>query len=114
MVWPDTTRMRFFDDVRDSYRQAADSIDGLFMPCGEAWRAAWRRNGAFPLYSADGFHPGPLGTYLAALVIVHRITGRSPRALPSRVTVPGGISIDLDTRSAQLLRDAAFEADSIF
>ena len=42
-VWPDITRVAFFDDVSESYRQAAASADGLLLPAGEAWRAAWRR-----------------------------------------------------------------------
>ncbi len=114
MVWPDTTRMAFFDDVRDSYRIAADSVHGLFLPCGEAWRAAWRRDPSLPLYGADGFHPGPMGTYLAAMVIVHRLTGRSPRGFATSLTGPGdGITISLDGPTARLLQDAALEVDAL-
>lgn len=105
MVWPETARVHVFNDVRDSYRITADSVHGLFLPCGEAWRAAWRRNAPVALYSADGLHPTGAGTYLAALVIVQRLTGRSPRGLPG---------LGLDAGLASLLQDAAFEADSTY
>lgn len=73
MVWPDRTRLAFFDDVATSYRVAADSTGSMFLPAGEAWRAAWRRDSTLQFFGKDGFHPEPLGTYLAALVIVDRL-----------------------------------------
>ena len=69
MVWPPVDRLAFFDDVRDSYRAAADAVGGMFIPAGESWRAAWRRNDALRLYGQDGFHPSPLGTLTAALTV---------------------------------------------
>ena len=40
MVWPSKARFFDFDGVLDSYRTAADSVDGYFFPAGEAWRVA--------------------------------------------------------------------------
>jgi hypothetical protein len=84
-VWPSATRRGDFDRVAESYRGAADLIGGDLFPVGEAWRAAWARDPALPLYGPDGFHPSPLGSYLAALVIFEALTGR----LPEVVDVPG-------------------------
>ncbi|MEO8453324.1 MAG: hypothetical protein ABI647_26285, partial [Gemmatimonadota bacterium] len=69
MVWPAHADLADFDDVRMSYLLAAQAVGGLFLPAGEAWRAAWAVDPTLPLYGADGFHPSELGTYLAALVM---------------------------------------------
>ncbi len=79
MVWPPNGSVSTtFDAVRDHYAEAADSIDGLFLPAGEAWRTAWGVDPTLKFYGTDGFHPSPLGTYLAALTIYSGLVGRSP------------------------------------
>ena len=111
-VWPDITRTAFFDDVSESYRQAAASTDGALLPAGEAWRAAWRREPALALYAADSFHPNERGTYLAALVITAQLLGRSPVGLASALArAEGGAPAFTPTASeATLLQEAAAEA----
>ncbi len=101
-VWPDSAfgvRLSFPAVIR-SYRAAADASLALFLPAGEAWRAAWRRNARMPLYGPDGFHPSKLGTTLAALVIVAGLT-HTPLA---RIALP------YPARTAKLLRVAASDA----
>ena len=87
-------------------------MDGLLLPAGEAWRAAWRRDRNLALYGADNFHPSPLGSYLAALVIVQGITGRTASPLPRRLDSPAGLfpRIELSEAEAKLLHDAAGDA----
>jgi hypothetical protein len=75
MVWPAKVRLGDFERVSGSYRLAAEDVGGLLLPAGDAWREAWARDPALPLYAADDFHPSALGSYLAALVIVKAITG---------------------------------------
>ena len=107
MVWPSLARKGDFDRVRDSYAIAASDVSGLFIPAGEAWRAAWKREPTVALYSADGFHPTPQASYLAALVIVSRLTGRDVSSLPFR---PSGWPADwLPPDRARLLQEAAAE-----
>lgn len=84
-VWPESARASAFADVTRSYFEAAASVDGLFLPAGEAWRAASRRSPALELYGPDGFHPTPRGTYLAALLITAQLLARSPVGLASDV-----------------------------
>jgi hypothetical protein len=103
MVWPSRERFGDFDGVRASYTNAAKDVNGLLLPAGDAWRAAWRRDAHLALYGADNFHPSPLGSYLAALVIVHRLTGGLPSS-PLRLG-----SLELTSRQAALLRDAALD-----
>jgi len=101
-VWPSAARRGDFDAVIASYKGAADLTHGLLLPAGDAWRAAWRRDPDLALYGPDGFHPSPLGSYLAALTIVHALTGRFPPA----ASAPPGISAS----GFELLRAAVIDA----
>jgi hypothetical protein len=113
MVWPSSSRTSDFDDVSQSYRLAARQVDGLLFPVGEAWRAAAKRNGKLDLYSADGLHPTPAGSYLAALVMYERLYGRSPVGLPGKLSLKKDESaaVDLPDAEAKLLQEAAAEAN---
>ena len=84
MVWPDITRRFAFPDVLTSYRNAAAAVHGIFAPAGDAWLAAWELDPPLELYS-DGLHPTLSGTYLAALVILHRVRGIEPTAVPVEI-----------------------------
>lgn len=109
MVWPSTARSFDFDRVSESYRLAAESVDGLLFPAGDAWRAAWRRNAGLALYGGDGFHPSALGTYLAALTIVAVIHERSPVGLARSIRV-GSSTLAIPAATAAMLQEAAAEA----
>jgi hypothetical protein len=106
MVWPEANRRDAFDAVSRSYAQAAEAVNGMLFPVGEAWRAAWRRDPEIPLYGPDGFHPTPTATYLAALVMYQQISGRSPVGLPPSTEMPAD--------RASLLQQAAQEANAQF
>ena len=108
MVWPSNARRGDFPGVSASYAAAARDVNGLLLPAGEAWLAAWRRDREMPLYSTDGFHPSAAGSYLAALVITQRLTGRSPIGLPA--TLSGArLSLTLPAAQARVLQEAAAE-----
>ena len=82
MVWPSQQRRGDFSGVSQSYRAAASEVGAIVMPVGDAWREAWAKDPKLALYGPDGFHPSPMGTYLAALVIYRQLTGTAPPALP--------------------------------
>lgn len=105
MVWPDATRLAFFDDVSLSYRMAADSSGAGLYPAGEAWRAAWARHPPLALYGPDSFHPSLMGSYLAALTIYRGVTGRTPPSLTGLGISPG---------AEDILQAAAAEAATTF
>jgi hypothetical protein len=111
-VWPPANRAQAFDAVTASYAQAARDVGGTLVPVGEGWRAAWRKDASLQFYGPDGFHPSPLGTYLAALMFFERITGRSPIGLPAPSTSRRAAlgSIHLDARQLPLIQQAAAEA----
>ncbi len=111
MVWPARARAFDFDGVARSYALAAEAADGLLLPAGDAWRAAWRRDPDLALYGGDGFHPSMAGSYLAAAVIFQGLTGRDPRELPARLELPPkGRPLILEPELAHRLQEAAAEA----
>ena len=105
MVWPSSDRRGDFEGVRRSYAGAAHEVGGIFLPVGEAWREAWRRDGRLNLYSRDGFHPTILGSYLAALVMYQAFFHRSLVGLP-----PLGVAVD----RARLMQEAAQTVNAPF
>ena len=113
MVWPAEDRSFDFDGVSDSYRTAAEQVDGLLYPAGEAWRAAWVRDPTLELYGPDRFHPSLLGSYLVALVIYEQLSGKDPRELPPEIPIPGG-KVVLSQSVADAVQSAAVEANAQF
>ena len=83
-VWPDARRIAAFDRVIDSYWLAAQSVDGIAIPAGNAWKKIVDAGGASLLYSKDGFHPSIAGTWLAALVTYRTLVGDLPPAALTR------------------------------
>ena len=113
MVWPESARPAAFDAVRDSYLAAAEAVGGVFIPAGEAWRTAWAVDPSLPLYGPDGFHPSALGTYLSALVLYERVTGRDARGLPTRINV-GGRPLPAAEGAIRRMQAAAHETNARF
>ncbi len=109
MVWPARNRPEDFEGVAASYRQAARDVGGLLLPAGEAWRIAWGLDPKLELYSSDGLHPSPAGSYAAALVLYAGLTGRSPIGLPATVALSSG-RLALPEEEAKILQKAAAEA----
>jgi hypothetical protein len=109
-VWPSQFRSFDFPNVRASYRAAADAIDALFAPAGEAWQRAWQQDPTLLLYASDGLHPTPMGTYLAALVIFQRVYGRSPVGIQDVARV-GGTAQSWSASLVRLLQEAAAAAN---
>lgn len=83
MVWPSRVRRGDFPGVSQSYAAAANTVGGLLLPVGDAWRKAWGIDAGLALYDADGFHPSYLGTYLAALVIYRQVFNELAPASPT-------------------------------
>ena len=97
MVWPESARTHAFDAVYDSYYGAAEAVNGLFMPAGQAWIHVWDQNPELLLYGPDGFHPSPLGSAVAALTIYRVLFNEDVSDLPSRMVPisPGLPTLDL-------------------
>ena len=93
MVWPSQTRRGDFPGVSQSYAAAAKAVDGLLLPVGDAWRAAWLADATLPLYASDGLHPSASGTYLAALVIYAQLFGAPAPSVPVPPAAQAGASV---------------------
>jgi hypothetical protein len=111
MVWPSADRLAFFDAVRESYTLAAEDVDGMLIPAGEAWREVWRRDPKVALLRRDGVHPTPAGSFTVALSIFGMLCGRSPVGLPARVRLANGSHAQLAPELTPLLQEAAAEAN---
>jgi len=108
MTWPSSDRPQDFPQVLASSQSAARAVGGVVFAAGQAWTSALAQNPSLPLYGSDGYHPAPLGTYLAALVIYEGITGHDARRLPSRAVV-GGRPVPADTSTVRMLQRVAHE-----
>ena len=102
-VWPPKSREAFFNAVSGSYADAAGAVHGLFLPAGDAWLAAWKADPQLALYGRDEFHPSPLGSLLAAMVISRALTGLP---VPEAAVLTHGRQ-STDQRVWRTLRDAA-------
>jgi hypothetical protein len=107
MVWPDRSRLSWFDRVRDSYALAARDVSGYFLPAGEAWRAAWRVTPGLVLYGGDDFHPSMAGTYTAALTIFAALSGKPTLGLPAPSAVDAVLAERLQRAALEALDDYA-------
>lgn len=87
-VWP----VKLDSAVRTSYRSAAIAaiaVNGIFIPGGEAWRAAWATDPDLALYGDDEFHPSRLATHLVAIVHFAILYDRPATDLPDVADVTG-------------------------
>ncbi len=108
MVWPFENRKFDFDRVHESYQLAAKGVDGIFVPSGEAWRAAWKQKPDLKLYS-DGLHATPLGSYLAAGVIYKVLYNETSLELPAKLKTASA-KIELSAQELALARQAIIDA----
>jgi hypothetical protein len=106
-VWPTVDRAVDFPRANESYRIAAESVQGILFPVGEAWLAAQRIDRSIPLYAFDGLHPGAEGSYLAALVMYATLYGKSPAGLPASLRLRNGTSFVVASNAAAALQAAA-------
>lgn len=108
-VWPAIDRVQYLDDAIESYRLAAQVVDGWSFPGGLAWKHAWAMQRSLPLYGPDQFHPSVLGSYTVALVIVSVLTGESPVGWPLVLDV-AGTRVEIPVAQGAIAQEAAGRA----
>jgi hypothetical protein len=116
MVWPPRSGPGTFQEVSGSYGRAARDVHGLLLPVGDAFRAAVKTDSQVALFAPDGFHPTPLGTLLAAIVIHRALTSRAEPFVPTSLESPDRLfpTITLTPDVVGLLRAAADAAVASF
>jgi hypothetical protein len=87
-----------------AYMSAARSSRALVAPVGLAWQLMRREHPAIGLFAADGSHPSPAGTYLAACTLVSAMLDRNPLGLPATLS---GHPVSLETGQMDAARTAA-------
>jgi hypothetical protein len=111
MTWPLSGPLVWFDDIEASFELAASAVNGSVFPVAEAWRTALRGDASLALYSPDGLHPTAVGTFLTALEIYERVTGKDARSLPAKAFA-GGAPLALPEATIRALQSAAHEASA--
>jgi hypothetical protein len=109
MVWPGLDREAEWGAVSASYAAAAEAVNGLLLPAGEALRAVRAGTPSISLFEPDGFHPSVAGTYGVALVIYARAAGVSPIGLTARAggsSLPPAAVTALEAGAAQAIAEA--------
>ena len=99
-VWPESYRRGALREVIASYRRAAQAAHAELLPAGRAWEWTWDCDRRLRLYGSDGFHPSPLGTQTAALVVYGRLF-RAPLV---------GAPMPFTGRAARVVQKAAARA----
>lgn len=101
-IWPLASQRHLAGAALQSYHNAAVAVEGIFAPAGDAFTAALAEDAGIGVYAPDGLHASHRGTYLAALVLLNRLTDVLPGSLPP--TIPG---FSEDTSVVRLLQRAA-------
>jgi hypothetical protein len=109
MVWPVKSEPQMFPEVAKSYRAGAEAAKGTVAATGEAWQELLRLDPTAELYS-DDLHATPLGSYLAALVLTHRLTGVKPEKVPGKLTLESGAVVEVPAEKLEAVRRAAEKA----
>lgn len=65
----------------EAYLSIARELGARVAPIGTVWQQVRRESPGIKLYSEDGAHPSPAGTYLAACVFYVTFYGKSPEGL---------------------------------
>lgn len=89
-------------------RLAAETGAGL-VAVGSCWQEAIRRYPFLELYTGDGAHASPAGTYLAACLFARALAGLNPVGLPTRIVSEGEVLADLEPRHAEAIQRMAAE-----
>jgi hypothetical protein len=82
-----------------TYEEIGNQLGVPVAAAGRAWEAALAADATLQLWSDDGSHPSPAGTYLAACVLYARIFNASPIGLPD--------TAGLGDATVQILQTAA-------
>ncbi len=111
-VWPTDGTEAGYDATLASYAAAAEAVDGILIPAGEAWRAARARDSTLDFTLSDGFHPNLLGSVVVAYAVWHAIGGRTPVGLPPEIESPEVERITMPAVLAALVQLAVVEAQA--
>ena len=108
MVWPLSDRPHEFLGAMEAYRAAAEAVDGLLIPVGEAWFRALTKDKRLRLYG-DAIHPGSLGSDLTVLTMYLAIFPAGPQEFDEAFVAKIARQLEIPER----VRDALFDAATL-
>jgi hypothetical protein len=106
MTWAHEFRPDMNEDNLAAFEEVRETRNIPFAPVGIAWQLALDAEQTLPLYDANGTHPAPMGTYLAACVFLQTL-------LQSTITCPAVDGVSLTGAQRDILHQAASEALSL-
>lgn len=74
--------------LTDAYHKIGGEIGARVVPVGVARESLLKLRPEAPIYTQDGKHPSPQGTYLAACLFHAILSGQSPKGLPVEIPNP--------------------------
>jgi hypothetical protein len=66
MTWARRGRPEMMQTIGPAYEAIAEELDSVLVPAGYAWLSSRELRPDIHLHHADGSHPSPAGSYLAA------------------------------------------------
>lgn len=112
LTWTNSSRLDSQAAITDAYRMTAHKLHAILSPVGLAWKTIHRMNPGFSLYSQDGRHANPMGSYLTACVFFSVLFHTSPEGLSGRFYHKDRLWVDLQKDRASLLQSVAWETVS--
>lgn len=82
--WSGRSPEAWLAKVREAYDGLARDLGATVAPVGEAWARARREHPSLDLHDADRHHASPLGSHLAACVLLRTLTSIDPREVGAR------------------------------
>jgi hypothetical protein len=104
LTWSRQQAPQTQESITRAVEGIAAEVGARVVPVGPAWHAAMRQDRDLALYTDDGSHPTPAGSYLAACVFLASLFDRRP----SDFSVSDALKIDRDV--AQRLQALAWDS----
>jgi lysophospholipase L1-like esterase len=109
MIWPLVDRPKEFPDVIEAYREAANAVDGILIPAGEAWLRVISKDKRSRLYG-DAIHPSSIGSDLTVLTIYLTLFPAGPTEFDERYVTRIADELGIAVSRRDLFFDAATRA----
>lgn len=85
LTWARQNQPETQQTLTDSYTNIAKQLNAKVAPVGIVWQKVQEANPKLNLYTSDGSHPSPIGSYVAACVFYTTFYGNSPVGLSRRI-----------------------------
>ncbi|MEH2069836.1 MAG: SGNH/GDSL hydrolase family protein [Nostoc sp.] len=85
LTWAKQNQPETQEILTNSYMSIAKKLNAKVAPVGIVWQKVREANPKLNLYSSDGSHPSPIGSYVAACVFYATFYENSPVGLSRRI-----------------------------